>query len=234
MRKRGHWLPVVLAAGALAAPAAGPVWGETSASPPRVVTILWSVPDDPDCAGVLLRYSTEGDPAGPEDGAPAPNGLGGRFPGGPGAAGRFVHEGLLPGKTYYYAAFAYDEVPNYAPPARLAVPPPPAEEAPEESPPDAVPTDPLYLRVREGSPNPFNGTVLFTFEIRDRHEVRAEMYDSAGRHVATLANGTFPPGEHDAVWDGRDERGRPAPAGVYFARIDSGRKVITKKAVLVR
>lgn len=229
MTRRGTWIPAAVAAWGIALFAL-PLAGERGGLPPtRSVTLRWTLPGDPDCAGVMLRYSTEGHPAGPEEGRPVPNGREGRFPGGPGEEGRFVHDGLSAEQGYYYAAFAYDDVPLYAPPARLLLPPaPPSEES------DGPPVDPLYLEVGGGRPNPFNGSVLFPFEIRDRRAVRGDVYDSVGRHVATFMDRVCPPGGHRAVWDGRDGRGRPAPGGVYFAVIDTGTRRETRKAVLLR
>ncbi len=36
------------------------------------------------------------------------------------------------------------------------------------------------------------------------------------------------------VWDGRDERGRRLPGGVYFLRFEHGTGCETRKAVLIR
>ena len=51
----------------------------------------------------------------------------------------------------------------------------------------------------------------------DRVEIR--IYDVGGRLVRRLADRFFATGEHEVVWDGRDEGGRRAARGVYFARV---------------
>ncbi len=76
--------------------------------------ISWTNPNDGDFESTLLRYSTTSAPSGPTDGAAAPNGSSGEFAGSPGSPGSFTHTGLTNGTTYFYAAFAHDEVPNYA------------------------------------------------------------------------------------------------------------------------
>ena len=49
----------------------------------------------------------------------------------------------------------------------------------------------------------------------DQHEVRIARANGAFRAVPV------PAGEHVLVWDGMDERSRPARPGIYFARIVS-------------
>ena len=49
--------------------------------------------------------------------------------------------------------------------------------------------------------------------------VSLDLYNVAGRKVRTLVRDVRPAGEYADRWDGRDEEGRQAPAGVYFARL---------------
>jgi len=68
--------------------------------------------------------------------------------------------------------------------------------------------------VLASSPNPFRESVSIRYEgPASAIVLRATVYDVTGRRVRELAVGA------DRVrWDGRDEGGRPAPAGVYFVR----------------
>lgn len=78
------------------------------------ITLSWTNPSDTDFAGTLVIYKTTGYPTGPTDGTPVPNGGGGRFYNSPGSVGGFVHTHLVNGLTYYYCAYAFDAVSNYA------------------------------------------------------------------------------------------------------------------------
>jgi hypothetical protein len=68
------------------------------------------------------------------------------------------------------------------------------------------------------SPSPAAGDVSVAWALPSAGEARVEVFDAAGRRVRTLADGRFPPGPQRARWDGRDEDGVRAPAGVYFVR----------------
>lgn len=71
------------------------------------------------------------------------------------------------------------------------------------------------------SPNPMTGTAEIRYRVVDSTPVRLSIVDAAGRELRTLSTSRLSPGDHTLVWDGSDERGRTAPAGVYFARLQS-------------
>jgi flagellar hook assembly protein FlgD len=64
--------------------------------------------------------------------------------------------------------------------------------------------------------------------------VQLLIYDVAGRHVATLIDGTLPAGRHAHAWDGRDTAGRPQPAGVYSCRLRSAEQDLFRRLILLR
>jgi flagellar hook assembly protein FlgD len=81
-------------------------------------------------------------------------------------------------------------------------------------------------------PNPFAAAT--TFEARlatGADEARLTIYDALGRSVATLTDGPLAAGRHRLQWDGRTTGGEPAPAGVYFARLNVGNRVSIQKVV---
>ena len=84
------------------------------------------------------------------------------------------------------------------------------------------------------SPNPFTDHTRFTFELHRAQPVQLLIYDVAGRHVATLIDGTLPAGRHAHAWDGRDTAGRPQPAGVYCCRLRSAEQDLLRRLILLR
>lgn len=90
------------------------------------------------------------------------------------------------------------------------------------------------FKLSAASPNPANGPTALHFELAAAGRVDLGVFDVSGRRVATLAGGTLPAGAHDARWDGRDMSGSMVPGGLYFARLQSGRRSVVKKITLVR
>lgn len=68
-------------------------------------------------------------------------------------------------------------------------------------------------------PNPFTEQVLCTFSLAQAADRHLAIYDTEGRLVRTLVNGRLDSGGHAHAWNGRDERGQRAHAGVYFMRL---------------
>ena len=48
-----------------------------------------------------------------------------------------------------------------------------------------------------------------------------------------VASGRFTPGPQAVLWDGRDDRGRRLPAGVYFYRLESPAGTEARRMVLL-
>ena len=62
----------------------------------------------------------------------------------------------------------------------------------------------------------------------------ATVHDLTGRCVRTLARGSYPAHRYAVTWDGRDEDGRAAPAGVYFLKLNAERTRKSQRLVLLR
>ena len=109
---------------------------------------------------------------------------------------------------------------------------------------DAIPTEvgdhppapPRTARIRN-FPNPFNPrtTIELTTPGSGPVPVTVDIFDVRGRRVSRLFAGDLPGGMKSAVtWNGRDDAGRAAASGVYFARVKIGGDTIRKKMVLIR
>ncbi len=83
-------------------------------------------------------------------------------------------------------------------------------------------------------PNPFNPSVTLVYSLPEASLVRIAIYDAAGRLVRTIRDGRCEVGENRDFWNGRDNAGRQAAAGVYFARIEALGKSEVRKLVLMR
>lgn len=85
-----------------------------------------------------------------------------------------------------------------------------------------------------GAPNPFGAATRFVYTLPEPGRVRLAVFDISGREVRVLTEAMRPSGRHEATWDGRADRGRRVPGGVYFARLEFGGRVETRKVILAR
>jgi hypothetical protein len=81
---------------------------------------------------------------------------------------------------------------------------------------------PVAFALHRGVPNPFTRSTVLAFDLPRAEHVRIDVLDMGGRRVRTLLAESRPSGRHSVTWDGRDERGRRAPAGVYLYRMKAG------------
>lgn len=65
---------------------------------------------------------------------------------------------------------------------------------------------------------PSAGGALLRFSLAKDADVKVQVFDVAGRQVATLVSGLQTAGDHVIAWDGTANWGR-AGSGTYFARI---------------
>ncbi len=99
----------------------------------------------------------------------------------------------------------------------------------------AVADPPAAFRLLGAAPNPLNPTTTIVFELPAAATVDLAIYDAAGRRVRELVAGVrLGPGRHGLAWDGRDDAGRTAPAGVYVYRLRAGPERAGGRMVLVK
>jgi choice-of-anchor B domain-containing protein len=103
-----------------------------------------------------------------------------------------------------------------------------AAASPVSAAPGAVPA---RLAFRAPQPNPAGGPVSLSLVVPRAGQVEVEVLDLAGRRVRTLHRGAAAAGVLTLRWDGADESGRSAPAGLYFARARCGAAVASVRLV---
>jgi len=84
---------------------------------------------------------------------------------------------------------------------------------------DPEPLAPARYGIEPGRPNPFSASTELRFALPGRGHVQLEIVDVMGRRVARLVDARLDPGRYVVQWDGRNLRGRPLAAGIYFARL---------------
>ncbi len=130
--------------------------------------------------------------------------------------GFFEDAEALPGRTYRYrigiVALEYEV---YSRDIAVSIPPKP-------------------LTLYQNYPNPFNPNTSIKFYVPERSDVSLEVFDVGGRLVRTLCRKTLEQGRYSFLWNGVDNTGRSVASGVYFYRLKAGKKVVTRKMVLLR
>lgn len=100
---------------------------------------------------------------------------------------------------------------------------------------------PASYAIQQSYPNPIRlahaaSPAIIRYQIPARQpqpRVVLKIYDLLGREVLTLIDAVQQPGYHHARWDGRDRRGEPVTAGIYFYRMLAGDfRAVGKMAVM--
>jgi hypothetical protein len=79
------------------------------------------------------------------------------------------------------------------------------------------------------SPNPFASQAHIPYSVRAMGPVLLTIHDALGRRVATLVDGEQAEGTHSAIFDGST-----LANGVYYCRLISGGRMITRRIHLIR
>ncbi|HPF36777.1 MAG TPA: FlgD immunoglobulin-like domain containing protein [Candidatus Krumholzibacteria bacterium] len=97
-----------------------------------------------------------------------------------------------------------------------------------------VASAPAAVSLQPNYPNPFNPSTTLSFTLGAEGPVRLTVHDVSGRVVRTLIDEVRAAGPNQVIWDGRDERGTEAAAGVYFVRVESRQGVDAQKIALIK
>jgi len=84
------------------------------------------------------------------------------------------------------------------------------------------------------APALFAGRTTIEFDLARHSQGQLAVYNSAGARVKTLLDGSIAPGRHNVVWDGRTDRGKDAPAGVYVVALKTEQGVDAHKVTKCR
>lgn len=170
--------------------------------------IGWIVASDEEIDGFrVYRENMADEPSSPQ----AVSGLVGR------SEREFTDDTTLPGESYRYsvAAVMPDGREIKSGPALVAMPR-------------------VAFSMSQNYPNPFNPATTIEYTLSERADVALAVYDAQGRRVVDLERGVRGAGTHHASWDGRDANGERVASGIYFYRLTSGTRTLTKKLVLVK
>jgi len=85
----------------------------------------------------------------------------------------------------------------------------------------AARTLPTQFALMQNFPNPLRESTVIRFALPEASTVSVRVYNVFGQEVARLQSGAMQAGYHSVEWSARDRSDRPAPAGMYFYRIEA-------------
>ncbi len=88
---------------------------------------------------------------------------------------------------------------------------------------------PLNFQLSQNYPNPFNPVTDIRYQLSVHSYVTLKVYTMLGVEVATLVNSYSAPGVYEAVWDATNN-----PSGLYFYKLTSENRTISKGMVLMK
>jgi hypothetical protein len=85
------------------------------------------------------------------------------------------------------------------------------------------------------APNPLRAETRLDFRLDTEAPVTASIVDLMGRRVRRLLSArSLPAGDHQLVWNARDEGGMPVPTGIYLFVLQAGPLVRKEKLAVLR
>ncbi len=93
---------------------------------------------------------------------------------------------------------------------------------------------PRVFKLNRSYPNPMNGSATILYQVPRKCQVSLIIYNILGQSIKTLESGIKEAGAYQVKWDGRDQNGNNAAAGIYFYRLSADNANLTQKLILVR
>jgi len=84
------------------------------------------------------------------------------------------------------------------------------------------------------NPNPVKSNALIYYALPKDANVSLKVYNLLGQEVRTLVDGHQSSGIHSVVFNSQDSKGNALPQGVYFYRLTTGDRSLTRKLTLLR
>ncbi len=88
---------------------------------------------------------------------------------------------------------------------------------------------PASIRLLPNYPNPFNPSTNVRFSLPSSTQVKLDVFDTLGRHISTLVDGTLDRGLHSTPFDGNG-----LASGLYLVRLQTPGSTYAKKIILLR
>ncbi len=94
---------------------------------------------------------------------------------------------------------------------------------------------PNVFNLERNYPNPFNPTTTISFSVaQTTSDVSLEIFNIKGQKVKTLYSGIAEEGKHSILWYGKDTNDKSVSSGIYFYKLKTGKKELTRKMLMLK
>jgi hypothetical protein len=83
-------------------------------------------------------------------------------------------------------------------------------------------------------PNPFNPSTNIHFNVPEEGRVELSIYNIKGQKVKTVCKEILPAGNHEYIWEGKNNSDNTVASGIYFIRLNNGEKTKIRKVLLLK
>ena len=93
---------------------------------------------------------------------------------------------------------------------------------------------PDQFELVECYPNPFNGKLNIRYHINNVSDIYATIYDLSGKVIKSFESETKNPGQHQLIWDTKNNNGNAVATGLYFISLSSKNRTTNKKVLYLK
>lgn len=93
---------------------------------------------------------------------------------------------------------------------------------------------PHSFELSQNFPNPFNNGTVIRYQLPEDAFVNLSVYDILGQKVRTLVNETQPTNYYEITWNGKGDKNRVLPSGVYFMRLQTETFVQVRRVLMLQ
>ncbi len=88
---------------------------------------------------------------------------------------------------------------------------------------------PKVFELKQNYPNPFNSKTIITYSLPELTNIKLKIYDLLGNETFTITEGLKSPGTYVEEFDAQN-----LASGTYFIRLESERKTLIKKMIILK
>jgi agmatine deiminase len=87
-------------------------------------------------------------------------------------------------------------------------------------------------RIESIVPNPFNSMTRITFSLDQPLKTSMIVYNLQGQVIRVLSDQMFSAGNHELVWDGKNDSGNKVSSGIYLLKLETEKGIDFKKLIV--